>query len=182
MVARSVGSVVLALWLLPALQQAPAQSLSKQLVEFCESHLGKKVDSGQCSALAWAALRAAGAKELNDFPERPGKGDYVWGELVSTWVGKKGEPVEKKVDGKRIKPGYVIQYRNTVFKGKNGNGGSYSYHYGHHTSVISKYNPKTGEIELFEQNVNDKQIVQKTTLNLHDLHEGWIRIYRPVRK
>jgi hypothetical protein len=179
MIARSLGIVLLALWFLPS--QAAAQPLAKKVAEFCEEHVGKKVDNGQCSALVWAALRASGGKELNDFRDHPGKGDYVWGELVYTLVGKKGDPVEKQGEVRKIKPGFVVQYRDTKFTGKD-NGESYTYTYGHHTAVVARVRPKTHEIEVFEQNVNGKQIVRKTTLKLTDLHEGWIRVYRPERK
>jgi hypothetical protein len=175
MIARLTGIVLVTAWLVPA--PVLAQGINKQVVAFCEGHLGQKVDSGQCSALAWAALRSALAKELNDFKEAPGKGDYVWGKLVYTLVGRKGKPQEKTGTIHRVRPGDVVQYRNTVFRGK-----GYSYSYGHHTSVVSQVHPRRHEIEVFEQNVNGQQIVRRTTLNLNDLHQGWIRVYRPEHK
>ena len=77
MIARLTGLVLLTAWLVPA--PVLAQGINKQVVAFCAGHLGQKVDSGQCSALAWAALCNAHAKELNDFKQAPGKDDYVWG-------------------------------------------------------------------------------------------------------
>jgi hypothetical protein len=97
--------------------------------------------------------------------------------LVYTLVGRRGRPQEKRGTIHQLRPGDVVQYRNTVFKGK---GSSYSYE--HHTSVVSQVHPKRHEIEVFEQNVNGQQIVRKTTLNLNDLHQGWIRVYRPQHK
>jgi hypothetical protein len=173
MIARLMkGIVLLATALLPT--PVLGQVINQKVVEFCESHLGQKVDSGQCSALAWAALRAAHAKELNDYKHSPGEGDYVWGRLVYTLAGRKGRPGQMKGNLRQLRPGDVVQYRNAVFRGK-----GYSLSYGHHTSVIAKVNPARRAIEVFEQNVNGRQTVGTATLKLNDLHEGWIRVYRP---
>jgi hypothetical protein len=167
-----MGIVLLATSLLPT--PVLGQAINQNVVEFCESHLGQKVDTGQCSALAWAALRAAHAKELNDYKHSPGEGDYVWGRLVYTLVGRNSRPGQMKGNVRQLRPGDVVQYRNAAFRGK-----GYSLSYGHHTSVIAKVNPAGRTIEVFEQNVNGRQTVGTATLMLNDLHEGWIRVYRP---
>jgi hypothetical protein len=169
MATRLVMGIVL---LLPT--PALAQGINKKVVDFCQSHVGQKVDSGQCSALAWAALHAAHAKDLNDFKQAPGKDDYVWGELIYASIGAKGQPAVIKGSVWDIRAGDVVQYRNAAFHGKGDN-----WSYDHHTSVISHVQRKANEIEVFEQNVNGQQKVRKTTLNLADLHQGWIRVYRP---
>jgi hypothetical protein len=145
------------------------------------AHVGKKVGGGECSSLAYAALKAAGAKELNDFNNNPGDGDYVWGRHVYTVTAQQGTAVEEAAGGNKIKPGDVVQFRDATFEGRQ-NGRSYSMAYGHHTAVVLKMNRRTGVMKILEQNVNGKRYVQQGTLVLKDLRSGWLRVYRPVRK
>ena len=167
------------LGLLP--QLALAQRLNAKVVEYCEAHVGKKVGDGQCSSLAYCALRAAGAKELNDFANDPGEGDYDWGKHVYTVTARNGNAVEEAVGRFKIRPGDVVQFRNTTFKGQEG-GKAYTWEYGHHTAVVVKMNHRTGVLVILEQNVNGKKVVQRGTLVLKDLRSGCLRVYRPVRK
>src|SRR5690349_15342332 len=63
---------------------APADDVPKmnaKVVEFCQKNLNKPVGNGECAALAFRALEAAGAKQRGG-PDSPEKGDYVWGRLV----------------------------------------------------------------------------------------------------
>jgi hypothetical protein len=167
------------LGLLP--QPAAAQGLNRKVVQFCEAHVGKQVGGGECSSLAYAALRAAGAKELNDFPSYPGEGDYVWGKLVYTVAARNGKAVEQAVGRFKIRPGDVLQFRDATFEGQE-NGRHYTWQYDHHTAVVLKMNHRTGTMLILEQNVNGKRFVQRGTLILTDLRSGWLRVYRPVRK
>jgi hypothetical protein len=159
----------------------PAQPLNAKVVRYCQAHLGRKVGSGQCSALAYEALRAAGAKELNDFNDHPGPGDYVWGKHVCTVATRGGKGVRETVGGDRIRPGDVVQFRDASFQGRL-KGKPYSWGYGHHTAVVSRMNHRTGVMEILQQNVNGQQVVQRGTLRLQDLRSGWLRVYRPERK
>jgi hypothetical protein len=171
--------IIASLGLLP--QAVLGQELNARVVQFCQAHIGAKVGDGQCSALAYYALQAAGAKDLNDFKNFPAEGDYVWGKHVYTVTARRGRAAQNPVGGHRIRPGDVVQYRNATFKGKV-NGKPYSFDYGHHTAVVVRMNPRTGVMVVLEQNVNGKQIVQQGTIRLQDLRSGWFRVYRPVRK
>ncbi len=125
--------------------------------------------------------RLLGAQELNDFDNNPGEGDYVWGKHIYTVTAEQGKAVEEAVGRNKIKPGDVVQFRNTTFEGEE-NGKPYSCGYEHHTAVVLKMNPRTGVMVILEQNVNGKRFVQQGTLFLKDLRSGWLRVYRPVRK
>ncbi len=164
-------------WLAYVAQPAAAQSINEQVVRYCKKMLDKQVGGGECSSLAYYALKAAHAKELNDFKDRPHEGDYVWGKLVYVLRGRKKTPAEKIVAGQTVKPGDILQYRNAKFEGK-----GYSYSYGHHTAVVLAINLGTREMTVLEQNINGKRFVQQSHLNLNDLRTGWLRIYRPVAK
>jgi hypothetical protein len=146
------------------------RALSARVVQFCEAHLGQKVDSGQCSALAWDALNAAGAKPRL-YPDHPRKGDYVWGkEVYLLEAGPSGPRVTG--DLRKVKPGFIIQYRNTRWAG-----GTYL----HHTSVVASVNVKAKTLRIYQQNVNNTQHVVEDSHKLDNLKTGWIRIYRPIR-
>ncbi len=110
--------VLVAAWLglLPC--PSPAQALNAKVVEFCKAHVGKKVGGGECSSLAYYALKAAGAKELNDFDNNPGEGDYVWGKHAYTVTAEQGKAVQEAVGRNRIKPGDVVQFRDAEFEGR----------------------------------------------------------------
>jgi hypothetical protein len=162
-------------------QPVSAQTLNDKVVQFCKAHLGKQVGDGECTALAATALRDASAKTFADFPNRPGRNDFVWGDLIYTLQVEKGRLVEEGVVGQTIKPGDVVQFRNATIKGKV-QGGSYSFAYPQHTAVVLEMHPKTKQMVLLHQNLNGKRIVQRTGLRLSDLRTGWLRVYRPVAK
>jgi hypothetical protein len=181
MIPPSLRIAFVTAWLGLLPQLALAQRLNTKVVEYCEAHIGQKVGSGQCSSLAYYALEAAGAKDLNDFDNNPGEGDYVWGKHVYTVTARDGKAVEEAVGHFKIRPGDVVQFRNTTFKGQE-DGKPYTWEYEHHTAVVVKMNHRTGAMAILEQNVNGKQVVQRGTLFLKDLRSGWLRVYRPVRK
>jgi hypothetical protein len=157
---------------------AQAQSLRDKVVQYCTQNVGKKVGSGQCSSVAYNALIAAGCKQLNDFHDSPGKGDYVWGKLVCDWESSSGgRPGSRSGSVRSILPGDVIQFRNTEFKGS-----GYSWSFDHHTAVVKSFNPSTGALVVFQQNVNGKQCVMVSSMNLNDLKKGWLRVYEPEAK
>ena len=56
------------------------KSVNEKVVEFCKKHVGKEVGDGECTSLASAALKEAGAKPRSAFEDHPNRGDYVWGE------------------------------------------------------------------------------------------------------
>jgi hypothetical protein len=155
------------------LGQSKARKLNQAIVEFCKANMGKKVGGGQCSSVAYYALKHVGGKELNDFPPDPGKGDYVWGRHVFTGYVKKGEAVLEPVGNGHIRPGDVVQFRDTKFS---------TFSYGQHTAVVLKYDQRTTEMLIAQQNVNGRQMLVESTLTLKSLRTGWFRVYRPVPK
>src|ERR1700727_616597 len=86
-------------------------TLNEKIMRFCEDHRGQKVGDGECFALANDALHAAGGTRR--FKDSPGKGDYVWGELIFT-----GQPGGSLDGAEKILPCDIIQFRDTVFKAK----------------------------------------------------------------
>jgi hypothetical protein len=149
--------------------------LNRKVAEYARGRLGEKVGNGECTTLASAALRSAGAK-LYSF--RGTGGDYVWGRPVESF----GEAL----------PGDVVQFRDAVFKGKSPLPGrrtlSWRYEYPHHTAVISEVRDRGKTVLLLHQNigpegapVEQKQIVTQTTLRADSLQKGGrVWIYRPV--
>jgi hypothetical protein len=158
-----------------AKEDAAAAELAKKMVQFCKDNFGKTVGDGECGTLAVKAVDAAGAKPFFEYKENPGLQDFVWGELVFVLEIKDGKRKREPADGK-AKPGDVIQYRDATFRSGGG-----IYVFSHHTAVVADVKA-TGELVVYEQNMQGKREVTKGTLRPGDLAGGWIRVYRPVAK
>jgi hypothetical protein len=180
----STRTLVVIASLLAVIATTGAQpSISDKVVKFGKDHLDKKVGAGECTDLADAALKQAGAKPRSAFKDSPNEGDYVWGDLVYALEIKDGAPKETKVPKMSIQPGDVIQLRDTTFKGKNLRGfENYDVNYPHHTAVVLAVKKEEGVITVLEQNNNGKKVVMENPYRLTDLRSGWLRIYRPVPK
>lgn len=145
------------------------ESLNNKVVAFCEEHLNKQVDNGECAMLAVEALKHAHAKPMHG--NNPNNGDYDWGkEVFYLYHTDKGLKSTGKAED--IKPGDIIQFRDAKFKEKRT-----VIIAAHHTAIVSKVDGR--DLKTFEQNSNGKKYVQQHSLHLDDLKEGWIRIYEP---
>jgi hypothetical protein len=165
-----VAILLLSAVAVPAARAAgDARALGDKVVRFCRAHLGKKVDTGQCSELAWDALKAAGAVPRL-YPDYPNKGDYVWGKQVYFLQGGRKGPTGSG-NLRQVRPGCVIQFHQTKGPGWN---------CAHHTAVVASIDYRSGTLWVYEQNVGGKKNVVEDQANLDDLKAGWIRIYRPV--
>jgi hypothetical protein len=128
-------------------------ALNKDIIEFCEANLGKKVGGGECSHLAEEAFKIVNAKPI----QFSGK-TYIWGREVTS--------------KQKVLPGDVVQLEDCKFK----NSGA-----PHHTQVIrSVLGPN--RYEVLEQNVNGRRTVGPGILDLNLLLEGTVKIFRPVPK
>lgn len=156
-------------------EDSAAAELAQKVVRFCKDNLGKMVGDGECGTLAVKAAEAAGAKPFFEYKENPGPQDFVWGELVFALEFKDGKRTRDPADAK-AKPGDVIQYRDATFRSSRG-----IYIFSHHTAVIAEVK-STGELVVYEQNMQGKKEVTKGTLRPSELAGGWIRVYRPVAK
>ncbi len=150
----------------------------RSILTYCQDHIGERVGSGQCAILAVEALRDAGAAgHSGDFP---GEGDYVWGKPVAFveagYFGLKG--VESLA---RVEPGDIVQFHEARFSGFNhSQDGEYQMVAHHHTAVIESVDPVRRTISVLHQNWNGRQYVQRETLFLRGMTNGWLRFYRPV--
>jgi hypothetical protein len=145
-------------------------TLGDRVTGFCKEHMNKTVGSGECAALAFQALKAAGAKTRGG-PDHPAKGDYVWGRQIYM--------VEATADGPRetgrfqeVRPGDIMRFRDVKF------GATGGFH--HHTAVVAEVDEAAGKIKTFQQNIGGKRFVMEGHPNLKLLAQGWIRFYRPI--
>lgn len=173
-----IGPAILLIYTLVGLASVPVRAadhdanstgpFNARIVEFCQENLGKQLGNGQCTAVANLSLRAAGAKvrPRRDFPE---PGDYVWGKEICLLEGTPygTRVVSGSLDD--VRPGDVAQFRNVKFV---------SVHASHHTAVVEYVNPK--RIGFFQQNMRGVLTMTKGAVTTANLHEGWIRFYRPV--
>jgi hypothetical protein len=159
-----------------------ADTVNERIVSFCRQNKDKQVGDGDCYDLAKYALHAAGARPQFRNPDHPAKGDYVWGELV---VYLEATPTGPKRTGKNvdIRPGDVIQLRDTRWEGKRASGkGQYSMTLKHHTAIVSAVEEGGRLVKIYHQNYASKKFVMEGSLRPDDLKSGWIRVYRPVAK
>jgi hypothetical protein len=179
-----MGSAILCMSLVLLSQAAPKDiaspeipALNRAIVKFCQENLGQQVGSGECCSLAGRALKAAGVEWRYTKHVSPGANDYVWGRLIVT-VEAGTDGGEPKVTGqvKRIMPGDVLQFRDTVFRS-----GKKRSHYGHHTAIVAGVEEDGGglRLKLLQQNTNEKRFVTEGRVDLGALKEGWVRVYEP---
>src|SRR4029077_20454655 len=114
------------------------------------------------------ALADSGGKGRSK--EAPNKGDYVWGDAVYVEASGNEPKVGKRSD---IRPGDIIQLRDTKFAGKNGNW-TYSKSFSHHTAVVARVEAGGSTVHILHQNYNGKKVVMEDTIYLGDLKEGWL--------
>jgi hypothetical protein len=148
--------------------------LNAKVLAFAKEKVGEKVLDGQCTSLARAAIRAAGARR---FPFEGG-GDFVWGEPVPSF--------------RDALPGDVLQFRDAVFEGKRyvtkRRWVSWREEYHHHTAIVAEVRERGTIVVVLHQNVgptdapdSEKKIVQEGTLRTNSLKEGGkVWIYRPM--
>lgn len=126
-------------------------SLKNKILAYCISHLGVKVDRGECWDLAENALKSANAKTSNDLGKVGADTDYIWGSEISLSAAS---------------PGCIIQFRNYKYVKETSNERylrSENQTRPHHTAIIEKVNGK-GEIVVLEQNVGNNKKVHRNTL------------------
>lgn len=126
-------------------------SISKQIISFCDTHMGKKVGRGECWDLAKEALDYAGAEWTPP---------YEYGKELS------------KTDA--VKPGDIIQLEKVkiVYPDKSWQ------EIPHHTAIIYKV-LSPGKYTIAEQNSNNKRFVILSDLDLNYIKKGKYSIYRP---
>ena len=126
-------------------------ALSKKIISFCNAHIGKKVDKGECWDLAKEALDFSGAQWTPP---------YGFGRELS----------KKEI----AMPGDIIQFEKVkiVYPSKNWT------ELPHHTAIIYKVSGP-GKYILAEQNANNKKIVTLSEIDLNYLKKGMFTIYRP---
>lgn len=126
-------------------------SLNQSVVNYARSVVGQRIGNGQCTELATAALRAAGAQ--------PGQ-NYVWGTTL--------RGVED------LQPGDIIQMFDASFEMPDG---SSSWSTGPHTAIVTGV--RGSVIEVLHQNVAGSP-VQAGEYDLRYLTAGRLSYYRPA--
>jgi myosin tail region-interacting protein MTI1 len=156
-------------------------SMGDRIVAFCKHHKGKRVGSGECSALAEAAMRSAGAQPHGWGDRSRGVDerfdDYNWGELIYS-LEREGTNFKSTGQLKSVRPGDIIQYRDVELAGQNDDG-YYRASAKHHTAVVSGVEGD-GMLRIYHQNFNGRRVVMADRLRLGDLQQGRLSIYHPI--
>jgi hypothetical protein len=155
--------------------------INEKVVEFARKKLGEQVGNGECWTLADEAVKFAGAKSSPAYPNDPNKSDYVWGSLEYAAEVKDGKLTETGA-AKKVRPGHIVQFRDTKFAGRRADGGTYSMSFSHHTAVVQSVSSDAKVVGILHQNYAGKKTVTEATLTLTDLQGGWVRFYQPLPK
>lgn len=147
----------------------PQGSVCDRVLEFARSKLGQKVGDGECSALAAAALRYAGAT----------KRGRAWGEEL----GSIGD----------VRPGDILQFEGVTFVRnlvrEDGAVLTLNFAMPHHTAIVSGVGKrgKNLRVKVLHQNAgfegvpeDERRVVQEWTLDTAEMKGGKVRAYRPV--
>ncbi len=144
-----------------AIAQDSIPAANREIINYVNSVIGKKVDRGECWDLANEALIKINAKWDRKF---------VYGKLLNP---------EKDV----IYPGDIIQFKNVVVEYKIVKGNetqTTTESMKQHTAIVHKVLAK-GEFELAHQNTQfSGRKVGLSDLNIKYIKKGKIFIYRPV--
>jgi hypothetical protein len=161
----------------PAPSSAPAPPLpplNEKVLAFARAKLGTSVGDGNCTALAVAALKDAGA---DYYPWSQRSGALTWGQPVASF--------------KDALPGDILQFENVILQGKKfvsrRRWVSWHYEYPHHTAIVAQVNDG-GNVVVLHQNVALKGKDEKETMNVQETalptdslqSGGSIHIFRPV--
>lgn len=142
----------------PLFAQGNLPELNREIIEYVESVIGKKVDRGECWDLANQALKKAEA----DWDKA-----FVYGNL-------------KDPKNDEIFPGDLIQFENVVIKYKEGNT-TFTETMGQHTAIVYQVKKK-GIYEIAHQNTQfSGKKVGLSTLNIHHVVDGKMYFYRPTK-
>lgn len=164
---------------------ADLPSYNAAVIKYCESRVGKRVGSGECSHLANEALRVAGAEftqvgaDGKRIPDSPHPGDYVWGTLVKTYsFDEKTRQVVDSDPKAASLPGDILQFD----KVKTSDG----YQFPHHTAIVRTVDAAGNPSGVFQQNIKvpggkDGREVQKSPLPTLRMVSGMIMVYRPAK-
>ena len=130
--------------------------LNREILEFVNSKMNKKVGRGECWDLAAEALNSTGAK----------------------WNGKMqfGRRLEK---GEPILPGDIIQFEGVKIKYRETNA-RYTQVMKHHTGIVHSMKGQR-QFDMANQNTGEKgRKVSITYIDLEQITSGHYFIYRPV--
>ena len=172
------AAIVLTLVLAPP-EEPRLPERNAAVLDFARAQVGRKVGDGECTALARAALRHAGARSRFG-PYEP-DADFAWGRPVATLTPRDHPAAD-------ILPGDVIQFRDARFVTKTRTRRATrtrTQTYPHHTAIVAAVAGRT--LTVLHQNVGlddwteaQKKVVQQEKLPLDDLRQGTLWVYRPI--
>ena len=135
--------------------------LNFRIIEYVNTVIGQRVDSGECWDLAAAALKYAGARHDLSSPATV----YVFGRLYQPEL-------------EEVMPGDIIQFQNVEVEWQEGNN-IITERYGHHTAIVYAVHDN-GILDLAHQNTAETgKKVGVSRLNLNAVVRGKLLFYRP---
>jgi hypothetical protein len=133
--------------------------LNKQIIEFVNSKIKKRVGRGECWDLAAEALQLTNAK----------------------WNGKYKYGKEVFYQSECIFPGDIMQFEGVKVKYVK-DGFEYKEKMSHHTAIIHEVKGKGNFVLAHQNTVFSGRKVGLSTLELKNITKGKFKIYRPIKK
>lgn len=169
------GTVTLMLWG-AFLSAASAQTVGGSAHEYLQGKIGVRIGGGDATDMVIEALRIAGgefvAEDLG--ADTPDAGDRVWGTLISV-ISTPGDLWTDSNPTNACLPGDVLQFGGAEW--------GLSALPSKHSAVVATVDPANGRpASILHQNFNGERIVQSLNIDVTKLTDGWIRIYRPIRR
>jgi hypothetical protein len=159
-------------------------TLGDRVLAFCKEHKGKRVGNGECTTLVVAALQSAGGQTHGhrnpDATDEPADG-LNWGERVFVLERQTG-PFKTTGRIQDVRPGDIVQFRDTFLSGPDGNFGNYTMRSHRHTAVVAQLDDSGTSIKIWHQNSNGYKKVTARWIQLTDLQQGRFDIYRPIAR
>ena len=159
-------------------------TLGDRVLAFCKEHKGKRVGNGECTTLVVAALQSAGGQthgpRNSDAADEPADG-LNWGERVFV-LERQGGPFKTTGRIQDVRPGDIVQFRDTLLSGPDGNFGTYTMWSHRHTAVVAQLDDSGTAIKIYHQNSNGYKKVTARWIQLTDLQQGRFDIYRPIAR
>ena len=155
---------------------AEAQTIGDAMVGYLNGKQSQRVGSGRSTDMATEALRVGGGEfDPVDLGANHSDGDRVWGTLVTTIKADNGAVLDTYPDS-ACQPGDVMQFGGSAAIGDV----SYPFRF---TAVIrtvdsTNFRPTS----LFRQNFGGDRTVQTAELDVSQLSNGWVRVYRPLAR
>ncbi len=150
-----------------------AQEIGQKMTNYLHAKVGMRIAGGESWQVATEALRVGGGEFVpGDLgADSPNSGDRVWGDLVTVIAAHGNEGWSNSNSSADVLPGDVIQYGGARF--------GETWWPSKFTAVVAEVNQAGRPSSVYQQNKSGDEQVSLASIDVTNLSDGWLRIYRP---